>query len=49
MRTLPLVAVLVVSAAHAQTQLTVYNQNFAAVKENRTFDLSQGENESARD
>jgi len=45
MRTLPLVAVLVVSAAHAQTQLTVYNQNFAAVKENRTFDLSQGENE----
>ena len=45
MRTLPLVAVLVVSAANAQTQLTVYNQNFAAVKENRTLDLSQGESE----
>ena len=45
MRSLPLVAVLVVSAANAQTQLTVYNQNFAAVKENRTLELSQGENE----
>ena len=45
MRTLPLVVVLVVSAAHAQTQLTVYNQNFAAVKENRTLELSHGENE----
>ena len=30
---------------HAQTQLTVYNQNFAAVKENRTFGLVRGENE----
>src|SRR5437773_7729615 len=45
MRTLPLVAVLVVSAANAQTQLTVYNQNFAAVKEVRTLELAKGENE----
>jgi hypothetical protein len=29
----------------AQTQLTVYNQNFAAVKETRAFNLTQGENE----
>ena len=28
-----------------QTQLTIYNQNFAVVKETRTFDLEQGENE----
>jgi len=32
--------------ASAQTQLTVYNQNFAAVKEVRTLDLGQGENEA---
>jgi len=29
----------------AQTQLTVYNQNFASVKENRTLQLTRGENE----
>jgi hypothetical protein len=31
--------------AQAQTQLTIYNQNFATVKEQRTLDLQQGENE----
>jgi hypothetical protein len=34
-----------VTAAHAQTQLTIYNQNFATVKEQRTLDLKRGENE----
>ncbi len=29
----------------AQTQLTIYNQNFAVVKERRTLDLKAGENE----
>ena len=32
-------------AALSQTQLTIYNQNFAVVKERRSFDLKQGENE----
>ena len=41
---LVLVAV-AVTAVHAQTQLTIYNQNFATVKEQRFFDLKQGENE----
>jgi hypothetical protein len=31
--------------ACAQTQLTVYNQNFATVKEKRTLNLARGENE----
>jgi hypothetical protein len=30
---------------HAQTQLTIYNQNFATVKESRTLDLQKGDNE----
>jgi hypothetical protein len=30
---------------HAESQLTIYNQNFATVKEARTFDLQKGENE----
>ncbi len=34
-----------VSALSAQTQLTVYNQNFAAVKETRSLELAKGENE----
>ena len=34
-----------VTAARAQTQLTIYNQNFATVKEARTLDLKKGENE----
>jgi hypothetical protein len=33
------------AAAFSQTQLTIYNQNFAVVKERRPFDLKQGENE----
>ena len=28
-----------------ETQLTIYNQNFAVVKENRNFELTKGENE----
>jgi hypothetical protein len=31
-----------VMALGAQTQLTIYNQSFAVVKENRTFDLKSG-------
>ena len=33
------------STAGAQTQLTVYNQNFATVKERRVLELTKGENE----
>ena len=40
-----LAALLVAANASAQTQLTVYNQNFATVKEKRTLDLVKGENE----
>src|SRR5574342_504418 len=36
---------LVAGTASAQTQVTVYNQNFAAVKENRVLELKKGENE----
>jgi hypothetical protein len=46
MKSTHLFAVLaLVSTIHAETQLTIYNQNFAAVKETRTFDLQNGENE----
>ncbi len=45
MRSLFLAAVLAIGVASAQTQLTIYNQNFAAVKEQRIFELKQGENE----
>ena len=45
MRTLLLAAPLLAGAVFAQTQLTIYNQNFAAVKETRTLDLAKGENE----
>lgn len=34
-----------ITAARAQTQLTIYNQNFAVVKEQRTLDLQRGNNE----
>jgi hypothetical protein len=34
-----------VTAVSAQTQLTIYNQNFAVVKEQRTLELKRGENE----
>ena len=45
MRIVLVLAVVVAASASAQTQLTIYNQNFAAVKERRTLDLQQGENE----
>jgi len=44
-RALAILAIAFIPAAHAQTQLTIYNQNFAAVKETRTLDLTKGENE----
>jgi hypothetical protein len=45
MRYLLLVASVAASAALGQTQLTVYNQNFATVKERRVLELQRGENE----
>jgi hypothetical protein len=47
MKAISVLAVLaaVVTVARAQTQLTIYNQNFATVKEVRTLDLQRGENE----
>ena len=38
-------ASILAAAASAQIQLTIYNQNFAAVKERRTLTLQRGENE----
>ena len=45
MRLAWIVALLALGTLGAQTQLTVYNQNFAAVKERRVLDLTRGENE----
>jgi hypothetical protein len=45
MRTLLLAVLLAASTLYAETQLTVYNDNFAVVKEKRTLQLKQGENE----
>ena len=45
MRLLVPVAALAVGTVWAQTQLTVYNQNFATVKEKRVLDLVKGANE----
>ena len=45
MKSLLLVALLTVSSLCAQTQLTIYNQNFGVVKEIRIFELENGENE----
>ena len=45
MRSPLILALLAVGTAGAQTQLTVYNQNFATVKERRVLDLTKGENE----
>ena len=45
MRCLLFFLVLAVATAQAQTQLTVYNDNFAAVKQTRTLTLTRGENE----
>jgi hypothetical protein len=38
-------SLILVTAAFGQTQLTIYNQNFAVVKERRALTLKQGENE----
>jgi hypothetical protein len=40
-----LIALAAAGSLHAETQLTIYNQNFATVKETRTFDLPKGESE----
>jgi hypothetical protein len=45
MTRLPLLTILAACAVFGQTQLTIYNQNFAAVKERRSFHLKAGENE----
>ncbi len=45
MRALLLAGLLTAAHLAGQTQLTIYNQNFGVVKETRTFDLEQGENE----
>src|SRR3990172_4765526 len=45
MRSLLLFLLFAASTANAQTQLTVYNQNFATVKEKRTLELTKGQNE----
>lgn len=44
-RLLATVALLTAAPVLAQTQLTVYNRDFATVKETRTLDLKEGENE----
>ncbi len=44
-RLLAAVALLVAAPVLAQTQLTVYNRDFATVKETRTLALKEGENE----
>ena len=46
MRNLLSFVVFAAAAAQAQTQLTVYNDKFAAVKETRKLTLARGENES---
>lgn len=43
---LSLVAMLLAAPALAGTQLTIYNQEFAAVKETRTLNLPKGESEA---
>ncbi|MBI4166542.1 MAG: hypothetical protein HY508_12485 [Acidobacteria bacterium] len=45
MKALLMAMLLFAASASAQTQLTIYNQNFATVKEKRTLDLVKGENE----
>lgn len=42
---LSLAALVAATPVLAQTQLTIYNQNFATVKESRVLDLRDGENE----
>ncbi|MEI8063655.1 MAG: hypothetical protein WCH84_06290, partial [Verrucomicrobiota bacterium] len=38
-------AIFCAGIVQAQTQLTIYNQNFATVKESRSLDLKKGDNE----
>lgn len=45
MRYLLLATILAAGPATAQTQLTIYNQNFATVKESRNLTLEKGESE----
>ncbi|MGO9129904.1 MAG: DUF4139 domain-containing protein [Bryobacteraceae bacterium] len=45
MTRLTLLTILAGFATFGQTQLTIYNGNFAVVKERRSFDLKSGENE----
>lgn len=45
MTRLPCLTILATCAAFSQTQLTIYNQNFALVKESRSLQLKAGENE----
>src|SRR5260370_22806996 len=45
MRLLQPLPLLAAATASAQTQLTIYNQNFAVVKERRVLDLKSGANE----
>src|SRR2546426_7792993 len=46
MKKLCLLAALAIAiAARAETQLTIYNKNFATVKDARALDLKKGENE----
>ncbi len=40
-----LLALALAGSLRAETQLTIYNQNFATVKEKRSFKLPQGESE----
>jgi hypothetical protein len=42
---LTLAVLLAAAPASAQPHLTIYNRNFAVVKETRTLDLKKGENE----
>ena len=44
-RVLALASLLAAAPVLAETQLTIYNQNFATVKETRTLDLKGGESE----
>jgi len=45
MKSLLGILLLTVGTVSAQTQVTVYNQSFATVKENRVLELKKGENE----
>ena len=45
MKPIAWLAIFCAGIAQAQTQLTIYNQNFATVKESRSLDLKKGDNE----